>query len=327
MIRSSRFFLALVAIPLPFGCAQDEVQLRQADESLVVRTGLVIRYDAEELVLRSAEREQTFPSDRVVGVASPWDRLALPAEQLFQSRQFESAYGEFGKGNEAATPAWFRQRLLAGRVRAARELGSWFQAVTAFVELYQADPQSRFASTVPLAWSPSRPDPQLEKQIEQLLKSKQPIYQLLGASHGLAGLQRETAVATLKQLARDIDPIVARLAECQLWRLETQVPPAAILEEREQKIRQLPEPWQAGPWWLLGNQWAAEDPEKSTLILMRIPILYPDQFQLSARALLAAGDRLNQLGRSDEATTVWHELVDRHEGTPEARAARERLAR
>ncbi len=327
MIRTLCVLLALLTIPLPRGCAQDEVHLRNADNAPMVRTGLIIRYDAEELVLRSGDREQTFPSDRVSGVVSPWDRLALPAEQLFQERQFESAYAEFGKGNEATTPAWFRQRLLAGRVRAAREMGSWFQAATAFAELLQSDPKSRFASTLPLAWSPGRPDPLLERQIEPLLKSKQPIYQLLGASHGLAGRQRESAVATLRQLERDIDPVIARLAECQLWRLETQPPAASVLEEREQKIRQLPEPWQAGPWWLVGNQWATHDPERSALALMRIPILYPDQFQLSARALLAAGDRLQQLGRTDEANTLWQELVDRHEGTPEARAARERFAR
>ena len=307
------------------GLAQDEIQLRQADGTFAARTGTILRYDADALVLRSGEREQSFPTDRVISVTTPWDRIAQPAEQLFAERKFELAFAEFGKANEAAVPAWFRQRLFAGRVKSAREMDARAQAVQAYTELLQADPKSRYAFEIPLAWTSGRPDPLLDRQIDQLLASQTPAYQLLGASHGLTSAERERAVQILQQLRRDIDPLIAQLADCQLWRLEPLPPSTEILEEREQAIRRLPEPWQAGPWWLLGNQWERADPERSALMLMRIPILYPEQFGLSARALLGAGDRLAGLGRSTEAEALWRELVDRHDGTAEARVARERL--
>ncbi len=307
------------------GFAQDVVVVRNADGTMSQREGTVARYDSQSLILRVGEREQSIDANRVESVRSPWDRLAASADSLFAERKFELAFPAYGQGNELTTPAWFRERLLAGRIKSAREMDSWPEAIETFAALLQLDAKTRFFHEIPLAWAPARPNPLIDRQVDPLLASKNPVNLLLGASHGLAGKKRNESIATLKQLSRDIDPVIAQLAKCQLWRTEVGAQGQSTLENRERKSSRCRNRFATARYGCWGTSGQASIRTGRLFCWMKIPVLFPEQFQLSADALLPSGQLLIKLNRLDKARIVLNEVVQQHEQTAEATAAKELL--
>jgi hypothetical protein len=147
---------------------------------------------------------------------------------------------------------------------------------------------------------------------------------LIAASHGLTDRNRDAALKVLENLSNDEDPRIAALAKAQAWRAMAKLDPATLARCSEQ-LDAMPEDLRAGPCFVLGNAWAQTEPEKAVLLLLRVPVLFGDQFDLSAQALLQSADLLQKLNRSAEARIVLEEVLQRHAATTEADIAGEKI--
>jgi hypothetical protein len=304
--------------------AQDTLEIRNADGGITVRSGTVIDINDERVLFRFGDREQTIPFSQVETMRTALDPLAEAGDQLYGERQYELAFEAYGKSLGEALPAWMRRRLLAGRVRAAVQMGGWNRAVDDFMVLVSSDPRTEQFAVIPLAWLPSPPDPALLQKIPQWLSSNHKLLQLIGASHALTGNHRSEALQTLNGLAKDEDRRIGSLAQAQLWRTVPQ-PDRATLEQWKAELGKMPAALRAGPYYVWGSAAVQADPEQAVLHLLHLPILHADRFDLSARALLQSADVLIRLGRATEARTLLQEVVDRHGRTAESDLAAEKI--
>jgi TolA-binding protein len=81
-----------------------------------------------------------------------------------------------------------------------------------------------------------------------------------------------------------------------------------------------------GPYFALGRALAYhKQHEQAALAFMRVPTLYPKDSQLVIEALLAAAVELEKLGRTEEASSLYRELVNDYQETPQAAQAAVRL--
>jgi hypothetical protein len=163
------------------------------------------------------------------------------------------------------------------------------------------------------------------RKVPVWLGSQNKLEQLIGASHGLTDLNREAALKILARLSSDQDARIAALATAQRWRAEA-APQETSLRQWQAQIEAMPEALRAGPIFVVGSGWMQIDSEQAALQLLRIPVLYAEQFGLAARALAQAAEQLLKLNRTDEARIVLQELIDRHDGTAEADFAEKKLA-
>ena len=150
---------------------------------------------------------------------------------------------------------------------------------------------------------------------------------LLGASHLLTGPSREAARKMLKRLTASADRRIALLATAQTWRADLVTASDEDIDDWKRTIERMPEPLAAGPSYVLGlararqRQW-----EQAALVMMRVPILYPTERPLAARALLEAGSAMSKLGRTSEAVRLYGEVIRQYaEQTHAVALARDRI--
>jgi Flp pilus assembly protein TadD len=147
----------------------------------------------------------------------------------------------------------------------------------------------------------------------------------------LATDRREQALETLGQLTSCPDPRVALLAEAQQWRGAVVTASLKDAERWEQQVSRLDASLQAGPWFVVGQGLARHNQHpRAALAFLRVPILYPDDRDLTAESLLAAGEQLEKAGDPAGARTVYRELIQhdpRHALVPVAEQRIEQLPR
>ena len=79
----------------------------------------------------------------------------------------------------------------------------------------------------------------------------------------------------------------------------------------------MPAAVRAGPFFVLGQTLLRmREFDEAALALLRIPILFPGEHELSADALLAAARALQQQQQLEEAAGLYREVVARFADTP-----------
>jgi TolA-binding protein len=104
---------------------------------------------------------------------------------------------------------------------------------------------------------------------------------------------------------------------------------AAELERWREILTKIPEDLRGGPYFALGRALAANgQSEAAAIALMRVPILYAgDSRRLSAAALLYAGRELTKIDRTEEAASLYREILRDYAKTPAAADANAQLKR
>ncbi len=220
-----------------------------------------------------------------------------------------------------------RREIIARLTVCYREHGDWVDAGQHFLLLLESDPTTPYFDAIPLAWNKAEPPPPLQAAAEAWLAHEDAAAQLLGASHLLSTDQQAAALAKLKSLSYDRDPRVAWLARAQVWRVGLATANDAQIRSWSDDIEEMPEPLRAGGYLVAGRAWnQRQQPARAALMLMRVPILYPEQHALSASALYEAGLELEKIGQKQQAASLYRELAERFTGTVEAAEASRRLA-
>jgi len=326
--------LVLAALGLLLGQtagAGDDVVHYRTDGGMRQLAGEIVRYNRREIVVRtSGGRETTVAADRVAEIDSAWHPAEREADALFQQRRFDEALDRYRAALGAERRRWVQQRLVAGTVRCYQRLDQVVPAVQSFLALVRDDPQTPYFDAIPLCWLPVQPAPTVEREAQAWLGSDEPAAQLLGASWLLATRERPAAAAGLARLAAApaLNAQLRGLAAAQAWRTRVATAGPEEVARWQSAVASLPRELQAGPYFLIGQALArGGQPDQAALALLRVPILYPDQSQLAAEALLAAAGQLKSAGHAAEAEALLRELVARHADTTAADQARAQLER
>ncbi len=325
--------LALLVFPIltQQGWAEDVVVVaRTQPPGELRRRGTIVEYTGQALTLKLAsEREETIESARVLGFETTRVPDQENGDQLFAEGRFADAVANYRRAVDREQRTWMRRVILAQMVRCYRNMQQMVRAGDTFLIVMRSDPTTQLLDAIPLAWVSTPPPADLVQRSSQWLEdAKIPAARLLGASWLLATGQRQPALDVLKKLTEDPDPRIALLAEAQLWRDQIVTASPEDIQEWQQLQGKLDVALQAGPNFLLGQALARQNRSgAAALAFLRIPVLAPDQYDLAAEALFAAGEQLEKMGDRSGTRTVYRELVQTYGKHRLASAAQQRLLR
>ncbi len=320
------FFIATTAI-----CsAQDRVIIQQPGGSRLPYSGYVDDYTGREVILRTKTGEglKRFPREDVIQVQTAYTAHHEKGRQLLANGKPTEAKVELTQALKEEDRAWVRREILAQLVRCALWNGNYRAAVPLFLSIVESDPETIHYGLAPLAWGDTVSDAGLKVDSRVWLADKSPVSQLIGASHLLFDRElNDQAEKILRQLARDVNIKVQRLAQMQLWRVRS-LGGAATPNELgrwEAAIDELPEELRVGGYYVLGQTFRRQhQPERAAAMLLWLPLVYDADRYLAARACFDAAELVASFGDHAQATTLYSELVFRFGDTPYGRQAEER---
>ncbi|HYW80656.1 MAG TPA: tetratricopeptide repeat protein [Thermoguttaceae bacterium] len=308
--------------------AQDTVTLSTGTGGQSKLTGRILDYTGSELRFEHASgRQQSYPAGQVLDITTSYGRDHTEADALASKGQFNQALALYAEARKADPRPWVRRRITAGIVRCYEALGQADRAGEEFLLLVQSDPQTLDFDCIPLTWMTRQPSAAMEQTAHGWFRREEPAAILLGASHLLAGPSREAALMKLGRLTSSADRRIALLATAQTWRTALITATDEQIDGWERTIEQMPESIASGPYYVLGLARARQQQwQRAALALMRVPILYPQNRPLAARALLDAGQALKQLDRIPQSVRLYGEVIRSYaEQTDAVATARSRM--
>ncbi|MCA9116337.1 MAG: hypothetical protein KDA79_14725 [Planctomycetaceae bacterium] len=331
----------LLAIAVPFATAtearaqeqlpdQVTLQLPESSSRITIRCE-VLDYTGEsiQLVTMNGAPRKTYPASQVVDVRTPQTPEHVRGLTLFAAGRAEDASQAFNQALLDETRTWVRRDILAMLCRCSLWLGHYADAANRFILLAQSDPATRHAGLAPLIWTPASLNGELRSQARIWLSHPVPAARLIGCSILLndQNLGR-TAEAELRRLSISPSPWLQELARAQMWRkrLGPNGPGPEELDGWQTTIEAMPEAVRGGPWFVLGQaRLARNELDRAAEALLWLPIVYPHDRQLAARAALQAAESYAGSGQQLAANTVYRELVERFSDTSFAQDARAAL--
>ena len=291
-------------------------------------SGIVLDYTGEELRIDlGGGRVMRYPAQRVLRIERGRTAAEAHGDQAAAEHRYADARGAYETAMASEPRAWVQRQLLAKLVRTTDQAGHAEIAGRRFLELVAADPQTPDFACIPLAWLPAPAGRDLETvALAWLTVRDNPAARLLGASHLLNGRYAAAALAELRRLEVHHDVRIACLAQSQAWRTTFADATDNQLAHWAEAIDRYPLALRAGPYFVLGRAFAQRhEPERAALALLRVPLHYPEQAALAARALLEAGDALERLGQGREAATLYAELIEVYPHSEAAAGIRSRV--
>ena len=334
----------------------DQVQLASRDDPGRTRTlhGTILDFTGRQLVLQTeAGQTRTLDAVRIRDVRTKTSDRHLAGDDAWRNHQWQQAASHYLQASRGEERAWVRRRIAQRLIRCYQALGRIEEAGTLFLLLARSDPATPAYAHMPLAWTPTERVSR-RKGRQWLDQRELPPAMLLGASHLLSTDARAEALAILEQLRRPGDtqsdpdrpvrgrtshgqsgegelqgpfPEVAVLATAQSWRAHTDQLTEARCAELARQVETFPEPLRAGPYFVLGTIFRhLRQTDRAILFYMRLPILYGEQRNLAARALVDAAGLEEKRAHRPEAIRLLQEVVDRYPETEEHELARRLLS-
>ncbi len=309
---------------------QDRVIIQQPGGSRLPYSGYVDDYTGREVILRTKTGEglKRFPREDVIQVQTAYTAHHEKGRQLLSNGKPTEAKVELTQALKEEDRAWVRREILAQLVRCALWNGNYRAAMPLFLSIVESDPETIHYGLAPLAWGDTASEAGLKVDARNWLTDKSPVSQLIGASHLLFDRElNDQAEKVLRQLARDVNIKIQRLAQMQLWRVRS-LGGAATANELgrwEAAIDELPEELRVGGYFVLGQTFRRQhQPERAAAMLLWLPLVYDADRYLAARACFDAAELVASFGDHAQATTLYSELVFRFGDTPYGRQAEER---
>ncbi|QDU98469.1 tetratricopeptide repeat protein [Lignipirellula cremea] len=324
----------LLGVMLPalasLSAAADEV-LEQGRSSRDVKTtrGQIVDYDGRNLtIIIGTGQEKTIPTSKILEVRPAWTDAMAQAESLFAQGDYAGAIDAYRTAGQAADKAWIRRHILARLTRCYHNTGRPELACAAFSSLVDSDAQTIHFGDIPLNWTAEQPTPALEQQAAAWLASpKSAVQALLGASWlGSLAVKRTEAQRTLQSLAANPDSRISLLATAQLWRYQWPTANEEEIARFAASIDRLPPDLRGGSYYLLGRALVRQKkPQEAALALLRAPVLHADQQAIASDALRLAAQQFEGLGQTEEAASLYRELINHYKTSPMAAEAQTRL--
>jgi tetratricopeptide (TPR) repeat protein len=322
-------FLGIELLGGNWASANDTVVVRSEPASKERRiTGSVVEYTGESLLVQHASgREEKVPSDQVVEVLGNWKESHKAANALFADGNFEAAEAKYREALRDEDRRWAKRRVLSQLTWCYRYLGQTDDAVKAFLPLCQDDPKTPYFVSIPLTWTSSPAEVDLERQAATWMQDQDsPAARLIGASWLLTSARRAEAINVLRQFASNPDPRIVFLAEAQQWRTQVATSHAEDTGRWQERIERMPPIIRGGPYYVLGLALSRHEMhEKAAISFMRTAILHSSERDLVPDALLAAARELETMEQAAEATGLYREILTKYETDRVATEAEARL--
>ncbi len=307
--------ISLLAVSSAKG-QEDRVSLRDDQTGEVTQFNAdVVDWDARRLVILVNGRHREIASRRVVDVVPARSESLIEADAFFASGKLPQAMQAYERALTPQLRPWVIRGIRARLLQCASGLGQPDRAISEFLRIADSNPETRYFHLIPLVWDRSSP-PHMPTGIQNWLKGAGEIRALIAASWVLQQ-HTDEAEAALSALKQSEDSRIAHLATAQPWRLEIITASRDDLTRWQAAIDRMPPQLQAGPRYvaavtrkrLATTGRTVEDKANGVLIsLMRIPILYPEHYQLAAAALLESRNLMRDMGRLRESNIVHQEL-------------------
>ena len=309
-------------------CAEDRVTLIPAGAvDPVILIGAIEDYTGQELVLRrpGVDTSDRYPANTIQSV------------QTWRSPIHEQGVAELDAGTTPLAEQsllqalkdeprdWVKREILALLVRCAIRRHDWGTAGTRFLSITKQDAATLHWSIAPLQWAPQSLGDNPKTLARAWLKGTDPSSRLLASSWLLLDpVYGETAHQTLDDLARDPNRIVNTFARSQLWRLRLGLELSELeVDKWRQDVRRMPRAFRAGPQYLVGRGLLQRsEPGAAAAELLWLPLVYDENEDLSARALVDAAGALERTGQSQAALTLYDSVIARYAWSPWANEAR-----
>jgi tetratricopeptide (TPR) repeat protein len=309
--------------------AEDRVILQRAGLSArVTITGVVEDYTGAEISIRTdpAEPVRAFPSSEVIEIQTAQTDFQTRGLRLLAEGNVAEAVQELEQALKHEPRAWVRREILAALIRCGLRKGDYGAAGARFLALVKNDPATRHFRLIPLIWAPESISREAQGAARLWLEGATEPARLIGASllYDDAESGKE-ARAALKQLSSSSDGRIRGLAQMQAWREDALRgnPGARQTAQWQRRVDELSEELRAGPSYLLGRAYLAlRDYELAAASFLWIPLIDDHDFRLAARACFEAGRALEAIGQSNEARTLYLEVIERFGDTPSADEAR-----
>lgn len=316
--------------------AQDTVLITSTDgKSQLTRQGEIVDYTGTELKLKTlAGREEPIAASRVIEIKTTWLADHLRGRELHRAGKLDDAVTAFQQAKEREKRPWARRQIMAELVECHVERGRFDQAGDEFLRIAAEDPATPHMAVMPLPWRAMPPDAALEARAATWMSagSKIPAASVLGASWLLTTSRRGEAIAALSQQslkrAAPDDPRLAMLADIQLWRTKIVTAKSEEVARWQAAIEKMPTEVQASGWFVVAEARARlRQAEEASLAYLRVPLVHGRPRVMAADALVAAGEQLETLGRTDQAAGLYREVLADYATCPAASEAQARLTK
>ncbi len=277
-------------------------------------TGTIEEFNDQSIIFMANGQRRELPSNRVAWIQPVWKSPeAVEAHRLFTERRYKEAIVAIPVAVKSNIPRWQQRLLIAEIVDSAVALGSFKGACGVFLDsLAPNQPPAMLYSSLPLCWTSEEPDQTLRQAASEWLASDNEHAQLLGTSWLLLGADSQQAQRKLMQLQNSKLETIAQLAVAQAWRLvappETETRLLAWFEYRDRLLT----PLQVGPTEFLADRLSRIGRNELAIgQWSRIASVNRESYHRSSRALQTAQQRLQELGRTEEAKRLqsWIEQL------------------
>jgi tetratricopeptide (TPR) repeat protein len=289
------------------------------------RTGTIEEFTGKALLLKVSTGNQiSIATSSVIDVETAWSTNHRLADQLFAQKRFPEALAAYTKAIlEDDQPQWILRRLMARRVLCHQALQDTPRAVEDFMRIVDVDPATQYFAAIPLNWQTRSIDTSLEKMAQAWLTDKSAVLQLIGSSWLLSTASRRQAEVVLKDLAIHSDERIAYLAAAQLWRTTGISATADDIAKWPAIIDRMPPDLRAGPLYVCGSWMLKQkaDLDSSLLLLLKVSLLYDDQYQLAADCLWQSAKALAAANRYAESEVLCRDLIKSYSSTEYGAAA------
>ncbi len=309
--------LALLS-PLPLPAAEvDRIAYlpvssdRQQDtwlaQPLLKLSGAIESFDAQQLEITvSGETQPTrIRTERIVWVQPGWDdEDARTGVEAYQAGDWPQAIARMLAALKKRPPVWRQEWLSVKLANAAMEAGRYPAAFELIAQLDRKPLPLPMVGQLPITWSGRTSDAGLIAAAKAKLNAAEPLARLAAASVLLTTAEAPTAQRVLEALAGDAGrPLVAKLADAQLWRMATPVETARSAERWQEKADGLPPATFTGPLAVIADRLqAAGESERAVELWLAVALLSPDPASPQARrAKQSAQQLLRTLGRDADA--------------------------
>ena len=318
--------LTIVVLRCDSVCHADQVYVHQRKgDSIRTFTGTIIDWNSRDLELTtSTGRLRKLSTELVTRVTYGQNDSHASGNDSFLKRAFLPAIESFEQAVYLEKRDWVRRRKLAICYGA---MGQPVAAAESFQRILSTDAATQYLDALPLVWM-TVPTDSRELRAEQWIAPKHPpALNLLGASWLLSGGKQQAAIRMLQQLARDADSRVSGLAEAQLWRIQVVLAQEDDFERWQTAIDRMDSSLRSGPIFLLARAQSQKETTHAAAMInfMRLPILYPENVGLASKALLEAGQLLEQGQQPHQAVLLYREITREFPETAAADVATKRL--
>ncbi|QDS92716.1 hypothetical protein FF011L_14650 [Roseimaritima multifibrata] len=274
-------------------------------QPLLILSGEIVAFDPKQIEIRVGDETKTtfVRVDRVVWLRPGWQESEAQAgATAYAEEDWALAIAKLLQGLKARPPVWRQEWMSALLANAAFQANRYPAGLELIAQLDRQPLSAPVVGLLPITWVGGMSGDAAVAAANDDLQAAEPLVRLASASLLIGTPHQQTAQRTLTDLSADAKrPLVARMADAQLWRMATPVETKRNVERWLQKIDSLPPSVAWGPMAAIAERLeVAGEQERALAMWLSVGLLAPDpDHPLSRKARERAKQILQLQGNPD----------------------------